>query len=435
MAIPIYIGIDDTDSVKGMCTTYLATELIKEFSDLDLLGNPRLVRLNPNVPWKTRGNGALALHLGKGRGTKKKIGEIRGKSIVCYPTGRNTSPTKEHVKRACQVLENLAMFDDPKTNPGIILTLKKPSQSLYWGAVRGVVDLKEHLSKAGPEFHRGYKNGRGLIGAISAVAWRPKDMTYELMAYREKEKWGTPRKINEASVIQMDKTVKTTFNNYDYEERHMAIAPNSPCPILYGIRGDAEDDLPEAAGIVKSEKKDRWIVFITNQGTDDHVQRASISSLRPYTSVKVQGKVVNPPETIKGGHLIFSLSNNRKSVDCTIYEPAKGFRKTGNNLRAGDRLTVIGGVRERPFTLNVEKIRIEELAEARIKVNNPLCKKCGKRMKSIGKGQGYRCPICGKKAGETDAEFKAERRDIRLGWYEPPVGSRRHLSKPLKRMR
>ncbi len=79
MVVPIYVGVDDTDSVKGMCTTYLATELIREFSELDLLGNPRLVRLNPNVPWKTRGNGAVALRFGKGTGSPKYIGEIDGR--------------------------------------------------------------------------------------------------------------------------------------------------------------------------------------------------------------------------------------------------------------------------------------------------------------------------------------------------------------------
>ena len=41
----LHIGLDDTDSVKGGCTTWLATEIIKELSEFDLIGNPRLVRL------------------------------------------------------------------------------------------------------------------------------------------------------------------------------------------------------------------------------------------------------------------------------------------------------------------------------------------------------------------------------------------------------
>src|SRR5713226_1254790 len=58
------IGIDDTDSRHGGCTTYatalLFQELVSEgFNPLDF---PWMVRLNPNIPWKTRGNGALSLH-------------------------------------------------------------------------------------------------------------------------------------------------------------------------------------------------------------------------------------------------------------------------------------------------------------------------------------------------------------------------------------
>jgi tRNA(Ile2)-agmatinylcytidine synthase len=429
----IYIGVDDTDSVKGMCTTYLATELIRAFDDMDLLGHPRLVRLNPNVPWKTRGNGAVSLKLGKGRGKSKMIGEIGGKQVNCFQSGGNVQPTEEHLKRACDVIDDLAMFKDPDTNPGVIVTYKKPPQSLYWSAVKDVVDLKARLAEAKPDFSKGYKNGRGLIGAISATAWRPKDFTYELISYRGNKKWGKPREINESSVIRMDKKVRTTFNNYDYAEEHMTIAPASPCPILFGIRGDVEADLPKAAKIVKSEKKDRWLIFLTNQGTDDHIAKASISNLNPFTSARVRGTVKTGPSKIKGGHLIFQLSNGRSAIDCTIYEPAKSFRLVGEKLCPGDRLTVLGGVRERPFTINVEKLRVDELVEVKEKVANPLCRKCNKRMKSAGKGQGYRCS-CGEKAAENEAEFQSLKRDLVTRWYEPPVGSRRHLSKPLKRM-
>ena len=75
---------------------------------------------------------------------------------------------------------------------------------------------------------------------------------------------------------------------------------------------------------------------------------ASISRLEPYTTVRVSGRVASTPGKIKGGHLIFALSNGRTTVDCTIYEPAKGFRKIGSALMPGDRLTLFGGVRERP---------------------------------------------------------------------------------------
>ena len=83
----LHIGIDDTDSVKGGCTTWLATEIIRELQEFDLIGHPRLVRLNPNVPWKTRGNGAVALVFGKGTGRKKQIGSIENNRIFTFEIG------------------------------------------------------------------------------------------------------------------------------------------------------------------------------------------------------------------------------------------------------------------------------------------------------------------------------------------------------------
>ncbi|MBU4032537.1 MAG: DUF1743 domain-containing protein, partial [Candidatus Thermoplasmatota archaeon] len=235
----MYVGVDDTDSTEGMCTTYLATELIREFSDFDLIGFPRLVRLNPNVPWKTRGNAAICVRLGKGTGNPRVIGNIDGKELVCYGTGRDAEPEKAHFKRATALIERLAMFEDPKTNPGLAISAHKPPADLYWKAVREVVKLGPHLEHANPKFCHGWKNRRGLIGAVSAMAWRPLDRTYELIAYREPKKWGTPRKVEAASVIAMDKKFPGTFNNYDYEEKHVAFSPSSPCPILYDIRGNA----------------------------------------------------------------------------------------------------------------------------------------------------------------------------------------------------
>jgi tRNA(Ile2)-agmatinylcytidine synthase len=427
----MYIGVDDTDSVEGMCTTYLATELIREFSDFDLLGFPRLVRLNPNVPWKTRGNAAICIRLGKGTGLPKAVGKIDGKDIFCYERGTPAKPSKAIFERAKALIERLARFEDPKTNPGLAISAHKPHPGLYWKAVRQVVKLGPHLEAADPDFCHGWKNRRGLIGAVSAMAWHPLGRTYELITYREQKKWGTPRKVEPASVMFMDAKFPGTFNNYDYELEHVAFAPASPCPILYGIRGNGYDYLPAAMRYVKSENVDRWLIFLTNQGTDDHIIPASISNLQPFTSVRIRAKVAAMPRMIEGGHLVFPITNGRTTVDCTIYEPAKSFRFVGDKLRPGDIITVLGAVRESPPTINVEKLHVEELAVSMVKMANPLCTKCSKRMKSVGKGQGYKCQKCGAKA--RDAEFSPEERALEPGWYEPPVGARRHLSKPLKR--
>ncbi len=430
----IYIGVDDTDSTSGMCTTYLATELIGEFDDHDVIGNPRLVRLNPNVPWKTRGNAAVSILFGKGQGQKRIIGNIDGKDIFGYYYGENTPSTVDDFERACKVVKDLSMFDDEKTNPGIVMYDSKPTERIYWQAVRGIVTLEGLWIITEPRFKRGYKNGRGLIGATASVAWKPRDRTYELIAYREKSKWGTKRQVSEASVIAMDKKYYSTFNNYDYEEKHVVIAPGSPCPILFGIRGDNEAILPKAMDILDTEKIDRWLVYLTNQGTDDHIIPGNIGNLKPFSSVMTSGMVSQPPRMMEGGHLVFGISYRGNEVDCTIYEPAKKFREIGMKLRVGDGLTVLGGVREEPFTINVEKIRVDTLASPRIKVSNPVCSSCAKAMKSMGRGQGYRCAKCGTRAGEEDARFMDEKRELNIGWYEPTVSSLRHLAMPLKRM-
>ncbi len=57
------VGIDDTDSRSGMCTTYLCTVLVDELESYGEVSTPVLVRLNPCIPFKTRGNGAVAFEI------------------------------------------------------------------------------------------------------------------------------------------------------------------------------------------------------------------------------------------------------------------------------------------------------------------------------------------------------------------------------------
>jgi len=59
----LHIGIDDTDSPKGMCTTFLSYKIVKflEKEKIQFVDFPSLIRFNPNIPWKTRGNGAVRL--------------------------------------------------------------------------------------------------------------------------------------------------------------------------------------------------------------------------------------------------------------------------------------------------------------------------------------------------------------------------------------
>ncbi len=58
------IGIDDTDSPRGMCTTYLGTILKKTLEqELDESVELRLIRLNPTIEFKTRGNASICISI------------------------------------------------------------------------------------------------------------------------------------------------------------------------------------------------------------------------------------------------------------------------------------------------------------------------------------------------------------------------------------
>lgn len=414
-----------------MCTTYLAVELIRAFPEWDLIGLPRIVRLNPAVPWKTRGNAAVAINIGRGRGDGRLIGEVGGRLVKAYPRASRQPEREEVLARASEVLRRWAQLDD--SDPGLVVCPRQPDGRLYRRAVTRIVGPEEALQavrEAGGSVLQ-LNGGRGVIGAAAAAAWRPADRTFELLTYRERERWGTPREISLKEVRQLDQYYPSTFNNYDREADRPAIIPHTTCPILYGVRGDAAADLVMAMVSIPSERPESWLVFITNQGTDDHIVR-EWEALEPNASYEVTGEVVKGPWTVRGGHVLVGLRSDRgMEVEAAAYEPSKSFRDVVRALRRGDRVKVLGEVREDRGTLNLEKLEVIELAPSRVKTANPLCG-CGRRMKSAGAGQGYRCRACGAK--EAQALTAPEERTVRPGWYEPPVCARRHLAKPLKRM-
>jgi len=295
--------------------------------------------------------------------------------------------------------------------------------------VRQIVTKEEAIRAVrAPGVLREYKNGRGIIGALAATAWRPRDRTYEVLCYRDANRWGTPRVVEADSVKEMDRVFPSTFNNYDYDCNHVVIAPHSPCPVLFGIRGDDPTVLPAAMRTIRGERPASWLVFETNQGTDDHVSPRP--SFRPHTAGVFAGKVDSAPRSLRGGHVVFGL----EGMDVTAYEPSKQFRGVVRQLALGDHVEVIASVRAFPRTLNLEKLRVVSLARVVRKASNPACESCDKRMKSLGRAGGFRCIRCGTRAPQSASRFEEVERDLDLGWYESPVSARRHLAKPLKRM-
>ena len=339
------------------------------------------------------------------------------------------------MEEATAVLERVAEFGCENTNPGIVVANNRPSPGLYWQAVRDVVPMRvvERELKAVGASWKGFKNGRGVIGAASSISWRPHDRTWEVISYREEARVGKEREISTDSVVEMDRRTRHTFHNYDQDNGHVAICPASPCPVLFGIRGDDPDELLSARSMIDGENPRSWLLYLTNQGTDDHVVRRRLGELRPGMSARVRVRVVEPPRSIEGGHVIIRVTDGSEA-DVAFYEPSGPLNRAARHLLPGDEIEVYGSVRDTPRSLNAEKMFVISAVPLREKRANPRCGRCGKRMGSMGTNQGYRCKVCGAKASGDAAEMKSVPRAVVTGWYEPPVSSRRHLYKPVRRM-
>ncbi|WP_330630431.1 tRNA(Ile)(2)-agmatinylcytidine synthase [Halocatena halophila] len=429
------IGIDDTDSrAGGMCTTYVAHRLITRLRDEEAtppaVRRPLLVRLNPAVEHKTRGNGALAVQ-----------------------TTLDPDPAQSI---ATALIEELAVVDDPRTNPGVVLapngdwTALDPHDAVVAFARSAlteqltIADAERVIEVAGYRA-AGWGNGRGRIGALAAIgamiarqqsitegvrALPPFDeWTYECLSYRERDRWGTPREVDGASVRSaVEGAYPSVWDTIDSDGDELVCVPHTPCPILHGIRGDDPIQCERVASAIESEPVAARRLFVTNQGTDAHLQDgSSIDELGDRHAYRIDGTIDSAPETKRGGHVFTTLMDETGTIDCVAFAPTARFRAHVRKLRVGDDCTVCGEVSG--GTLKLEKFAVRSLTETeRV---TPTCPDCARRMKSAGAGQGYRCRNCG-----TSAPGKVEQpidRDLEEGWYEVPPSARRHVAKPLVR--
>lgn len=407
------VGLDDTDSREtGMCTTYAAARLAESIRAAGgTVERLLLVRLNPAVEYKTRGNAALAVH-----------------------TDLDASRATDLVRETLE----LAQTDDPKTNPGAVVADCAPSEvppqvaSFTTDAIRSLQDpatatlLADTVGFA--RIERG--NGRGLVGALAAVgAWAGlDDWTYEHIAYRAESRWGTERCVDAESVrTAADDHYPAVWDTVDRASGYPVCVPQTPCPILYGVRGDDPEACRAVADAIESEPVDRRVTFVTNQGTDVHLQDTTVDSVTENSAHRVAGTVVEGPETHEGGHVFLTVAGTGTRLDCAAFEPTKRFRDHVRALRRGDRVTVCGEVTD--GTLKLEKFAVRELV--RTEPATPACPDCGGTMSSAGRDQGYRCRDC-----STSADGKVQKpisRAIEPGWYEVPPVARRHIATPLIR--
>jgi len=421
----VHIGLDDTDSIKKGCTTYLAALLVEKLQKMGakFIDYPNLIRLNPNVPWKTRGNGALCLRIEYDETRETEIKEI-----------------------VINVVEEQADLASKGTDPGIVFfkEAKIPRQLKIFAknAITGIETLPQALRLV-RKFEVeavGFKNGRGIIGSLAAVGENLQgDFTYEILAYRKPENYGLKRRVDNSSIFEMDEVTKPyTFNNVDADKNRFIITPRGPDPIFFGIRGETPEIVKEAFSMVRPlEPLERWVIFRTNQGTDAHLKKVEkLDHVRPYNPVIARGIVSTSPKVIPRRHVFFSIADESGQVECAAYEPTGALRKAAMKLIVGDHVEVCGGVRKPskniPMTLNLEKIRLLKLAP-KTAHQNPMCPKCGKRLKSMGKEKGFRCERCGSRYPRAEKVEVRLDREIRRGLYITSTRSQRHLTKPYRR--
>jgi len=418
--VKLHIGFDDTDSPNGGCTTYIAALLVEKLTKMNIMFTdyPSLVRLNPNVPWKTRGNGALCLR------------------IICPESKLET--IKETVIDTVE--KNSDLSYDGNTDPGIVFITEdvpKEVKEFAKKAEQTVLKIEDaiNLAKKVNAEAIGFKKGRGIIGGLAAIGENLSgDHTYEIIAYRVPENRDKPRRVDVPSVKTMDTNSPLTFNNVDPKTGRVLITPRGPDPILCGVRGESPDSVRKAYEMITVEEPvERWMIFRTNQGTDAHLRKVStVSEIQPYNPVVVEGTVATEPKVIQGGHVIFLIKDKTGEVDCAAYEPTVTLNKMARKLVKGDKLKVYGGVHpssEHRLTINLEKVRVLKLA-SKVSFINPICPKCGKRLKSMGKNQGFRCNKCGFRSSELKKMHVKEDRGIEERRYITSPRSQRHLTKP-----
>jgi tRNA(Ile2)-agmatinylcytidine synthase len=337
------VGIDDTDSSRGYCTTYLAYRIACDLRPrVVVLPYPCLVRLNPNIPFKTRGNAAVRLLVevpdadlafGLISAKVKELSDVRG--------GANSG---------------VVFLDDPSA--------ASKFEPLYLQALTGLVSphrVRRLLRELGARSLE-LGNGMGIVGAASSLGFGTRfDHTFELIAYRRKDSWGTRRLIDGSSVREMDtRTFPHTFNNYDYQKRKVLIAPHGPDPVFAGIRGDSPRAVVGAFDMLRyDEPLQGHMVYVSNQHTDAHLQREL--EWKVYSSGWFDGRV-DEVRVGAGGHVYLSLTAGGRNRPAAAYEPTGDLRRTAKLLRPGDSVRVFGGVRRgtslHPAVLNLEKFEV-----------------------------------------------------------------------------
>nr|AIF01068.1 tRNA(ile2) 2-agmatinylcytidine synthetase [uncultured marine group II/III euryarchaeote KM3_141_C05] len=423
-----WIGLDDTDSPEGGCTTWdmhlLLTHL--EENGFRLVGAPRLVRLWPHAPRRTRGNAALSaeivpIELGveEGRTGEQRVQNQEGlnqeKKLVTI--------LEQWFNQRFQHLHQITHPDDGTTpSPTLVWSREKLPVDWYWSAVREWVEPALLLAALDElEGTQVWSVGRtdGVVGASSAIAWpADRDWTWEATAWRMAENIGSERKVPSESVAEMAELFSGTILNRDPNAGRSLIAPRTPCPVLYGIRAEDEQSANSAHEWLQSQKSVEKCVakrtHKSNQATGDHLLSDN------------SGVTISPVTDRKGGHASVEVYDGNSQLVLVAFSEGGEVNELLRTCQPGDRLSWRGTVAP-DCSIHLENLRLDD-AVPRIE-NRPKCE-CGSRFRRKGRGQPLTCAVC---SNESHSFWLGSIIHGEGTWVEPPISQRRHLAMPLNR--
>ena len=417
-----WIGLDDTDTLSGGCTTHEFHILISELRRLSNEGAPwevptdfRLVRLWPFALKRTRGNAALATKIELQKGGEPLLFQFLETWF------------KDLIKKISkfEVLDSHHSKREQVAPEPCLVYSRTQFPEFYWLAVRSNIELDYARSvienNDNVKIWSNPDKNSGLIGALAAISWVGlNDHTWELISYRKNENISKKRKITNNSVNSMVDKYKNTILSRDPNSKKILIAPNTPCPVLYGIRAECPIEAEKAHHYLQSFEENEicetFQIWRTNQATGDHLEHS------------YEGRIISDLAINRGGHVIIEVEAIKPIFGKFIlvaFSESGPLNKLANLLKNGDIISW-QGLKSPSGEIHLERLKLVQGVPRELK--RPKCH-CGSKLKSAGKNQALRCEICKKnhpRLWEGEKFFTES-------WVEPYSSERRHLAKPLNR--
>jgi tRNA(Ile2) C34 agmatinyltransferase TiaS len=311
----LYLGLDSFDD-QSSCTSYIRLKAIAflKKKGFFLIEYPYLLRLNPDVPSKTRGNGALKLILryAKREGVvpKVKIGFFDDSFLYSYEVKVAITPKKEMVTEV--LTELYAYLDTQIGGRGLSVATKQPSESLYYTRLRSYI--RKTIIPKKNEF---FREKERLIGARRALA-RPLSASY----FFECRIFNRQRKSKEElqTLAILDKG-KGFFSNYDFNFNETCCLIKNNIATL-GVKSTKIAALGEFTKYCLKNTPE-CILLKTNERQDLHVLQGN-SYLQNYRTYCLKGVVTKIIQN-KGFYKILIKLTAKKSVTRILFKKKLGL--------------------------------------------------------------------------------------------------------------